>query len=65
MVRSDPLSDPTVAGLSDTTRIRYPVPAGVAPGIIAVIVPEFAVEASVPATVGAAKDPVASESSAE
>lgn len=45
------------------TLILYPVPAGVAPGIIAAMVP-LALEFNVPILMGAAKDPAASESCA-
>ena len=53
---------PVVAGLSEITRIKYPVPASVAAGIVILMVPALAVEVKVPILVGLAKLPVASDS---
>jgi len=59
-VRFVPLSDPVMAGLEPTTRIRYPVPVAAPGGMIAAIVPELTAE-SVPIVVGEAKEPAASD----
>ena len=57
IVMFTPLSVPVVEGAELITRILYPVPAGVLQGIVAVIVPLFAVLVRVPIDVGAAKLP--------
>lgn len=54
-----PLSLPVTDGVELITRMRYPLPVTVPQGIVAVIVPEFAVLVSVPIEVGAAKLPAA------
>lgn len=51
---------PLIEGLLAITLIKYPVPVGVPPGIVAAIVPELATLLSVPITVGLAKLPAAS-----
>src|ERR1017187_2560302 len=57
------LDVPITAGLEPITRIRYPAPVGVPPGIVAMTVPEV-VPASDPIFVGAAKEPAASDNCA-
>ena len=54
-----PLSVPITEGKLLMTLIRYPVPAAVAVGIVAEIVPELALLTKVPIVVGAAKEPEA------
>lgn len=56
------LFDPVVVGLSEIMRIRYPEPVAVVAGIEILIVPEFAVDTSVPIVVALVKLPAASES---
>lgn len=53
----DPLLEPVTLGVLLTTLILYPAPAGVAPGIVAEIVP-LDVELIVPMLVGLAKLPL-------
>lgn len=62
MVRFAPLSDPVVEGLLETTRILYPVPVVDGRATLLVIVPESAVDVSVPNVTGDANDPLALES---
>ncbi len=59
IVKSVPLLVPVVEGVLAITRIRYPVPDGVPAGIVAVTVPEVAVDVNVPIFTGAAKLPEA------
>lgn len=58
IVKLLPLSVPVVAGLLLTTLILYPLPVGVAPGIVAAMVP-LPVEVKVPILVGLEKLPLA------
>ena len=63
-VREDKLVEPVWDGVVATTRIRYPVPAAVDEGIVALIVPDFALD-NVPIATGfVGNTPVASESCA-
>jgi hypothetical protein len=52
-----PLSDPTPTRLEDTILILYPVPTGIEAGIDKVMVPDNAVELTLPIFVGVAKLP--------
>ena len=52
------LFEPVVAGLLAITRIIYPVPVAVPKGIVAEIVPEFALLVKVPIVVGDENEPV-------
>ena len=59
-----PLSVPIIAGVELMTLILYPVPVGVAQGIMQAMVPALAVLTKVPIVVGAAKLPSASDNCA-
>ncbi len=61
MARSTPLSAVVSAGVLLTTRMRYPVPAAVPPGMTQLMMPEV-VAVTEPMSTGAAKLPVALES---